>query len=201
MPGSTPAETAVTGTGSRPAASPRPRTTVAGLEARLRILEAADSVRWVMGRYFQLCDVPNPQLDLGELGSLFEPDAVWEGAGRDYADKFGRHTGREAIVAMLAGYLPPSEHFTANAHVLGDGRINVTGSTANGTWVMQQLSVHADGRRELLAARLNVDFALDGALATIRRFRTERLFAAPLDDAPAPNKGGARAPHPLTAAP
>ena len=167
----------------------RPRATVAGLEARLRVLEALDSVRWVMARYFQLCDVPNPELGMGEtgleeLGSLFAPDAVWEGAGRDYEGKFGRHAGREAIVAMLAGYLPPSEHFTANAHVLGEGRINVTGSTASGTWIMQQLSAHADGSRELLAARLNVDFALDGALATISRFRTERLFAAPLDETP-----------------
>ncbi|GAA3684428.1 hypothetical protein GCM10023081_22590 [Arthrobacter ginkgonis] len=162
----------------------RPRATVAGLEARLRVLEAADSVRWVMGRYFQLCDVPNPELDLDELGSLFAPDAVWEGTGRDYQGKFGRHAGREAIVAMLAGYLPPSEHFTANAHVLGEGRINVTGSTAHGTWIMQQLSAHADGSSELAAARLNVDFALDGALATISRFRTERLFATPLDGTP-----------------
>jgi hypothetical protein len=166
--------------------SSRPRATVTGLEARLRVLEAADSVRWVMARYFQLCDVPNPEQDvnethLPELGSLFAPDAVWEGSGRDYAGKFGRHAGREAIVAMLAGYLPPSEHFTANAHVLGEGRINVTGATAHGTWIMQQLSACADGSRELVAARLNVDFALDGALAAISRFRTERLFAAPLD--------------------
>lgn len=164
-------------------ATSRPRATVAGLEARLRILEAADSARWVMARYFQLCDVPNPELDLAELGSLFAPDAVWEGAGRDYEGKFGRHAGREAIVAMLAGYLPPSEHFTANAHVLGEGRINVTGGTAHGTWIMQQFSAHTDGSRELVAARLSVDFTLDGALATISRFRTERLFAEPLDDA------------------
>jgi len=159
----------------------RPRATVTGLEARLRVLEAADSVRWVMARYFQLCDVPNPGPDLDELGSLFAPDAVWEGTGRDYADTFGRHAGRQAIVAMLAGYLPPSGHFNANAHVLGEGCINATGSTASGTWIMQQLSTYADGSRELLAARLAVDFALDGALATISRFRTERLFAAPLD--------------------
>ena len=160
-------------------------TTPAGLEARLRLLEATDSVRWVMSRYMELCDVPQPELDLAELGALFTEDAVWQGIGSEYGDKFGEHAGREAIVAMLAGYLPPSNHFTANAHVLSEGRINVTGATASGAWIMQQLSAYADGRQELLAARITADFDLDGALARISAFRTERLFASDLTESTA----------------
>lgn len=155
-------------------------TTPTGLESRLRLLEATDSVRWVMARYMELCDVPQPELDLAELGSLFTEDAVWKGVGPEYDGKFGEHAGREAIIAMLAGYLPPSDHFTANAHVLSEGRINVTGSAANGAWIMQQLSSYPDGRQELLAARITAEFELDGALARISTFRTQRLFAQEL---------------------
>jgi SnoaL-like domain len=131
-------------------------------------------------RYLRLCDVPVPAGTDGELGELFTEDAVWEGAGAAYAGEFGRVEGREAIVAMLAAYLPPRPHFRANVHLLLPGTVTCSAATARGDWLMQQLSRYASGAQELVVARLDVVFRLAGPTAAISRFRTERLFSAPL---------------------
>ena len=107
----------------------------------------------------------------------------WEGIGPRYADKFGRLEGTGAIVTMLQRYLPPTPHFATNLHFLTNEHIEVQGDIAKGRWIMLQASGYVDGKAELIAARLEVDFvpAHDDRDGTwlIRHFRTERLFDAP----------------------
>lgn len=155
----------------------RATTSVAGLETRLQLLEAGESIRWIISRYMELCDVPQPEFDLAELGALFTKDATWQGIGPEYDAKFGKLYGREAITEMLGSHLRSDGPFTANAHVLGEGRINISFPTATGSWIMQQLSQYTDGRQEVVAARISVDFELGGAMALIKSFRTQRLIA------------------------
>jgi hypothetical protein len=131
-------------------------------------------------RYLALCDVPTR--GDGDLGDLFTEDAVWEGGGDAYAEKFGRTEGRTAIVAMLAEYLPPHPHFRANVHLLFPGTVDTDGTTARGSWPMQQLSRYESGSAEVMVARLDVTFRLDDDHPRISAFRTERLFCAPLTE-------------------
>ncbi|MER7795507.1 nuclear transport factor 2 family protein [Streptomyces sp. NPDC097640] len=129
-------------------------------------------------RYLALCDVPVSAE--GELGDLFTEDAVWEGGGEAYTEKFGRIEGREAIVEMLSAYLPPNPHFRANVHSLFPGTVDVDEGRAKGSWQMQQLSRYETGDAEIVIARLDVTFRLDPDRPRISAFRTERLFSAPL---------------------
>ena len=161
------------------------RWTLAALAERLVVLEARDSVQRTLNRYMELCDVPYPAFDWDEMASLFAEDAVWEGIGGAYTGKFGRVEGRPAVLAMLAGFLPPSTHFSRNVHLLGSGTIDATESAASGRWIMQQLSFYGDGGAELIAARLTIDFDITGGTALIRHFRTEKLFTSALDPAAA----------------
>lgn len=133
-----------------------------------------------MCRYMELCDVPSVDFSVDALAALFTEDATWEGAGSEYTARFGRRRGRDEVVAMLAEYLPPNEHFRRNVHLLGNERIDVTGTAAHGRWIMQQLSSYPDGTSELVTARIDADFVVTDGTALIRRFRTERLFAAAL---------------------
>ena len=149
---------------------------------RLRALEAQNAVRNVIARYMALCDVPARVLDGEALAALFSDDAVWEGIGPQYADKFGRLHGRADIVAMLQRYLPPTPHFATNVHFLTSEHIDVHGDSAKGRWIMLQASGYVDAKAELIAARLEVDFTPSPEnedVWVIRHFRTERLFDAP----------------------
>ncbi|WP_043826501.1 nuclear transport factor 2 family protein [Rhodococcus opacus] len=146
-------------------------------------IEKREAVHRVMCRYMELCDVPAVRFSALELGSLFTPDAVWEGVGSDYAHKFGRRQGREEIVGMLTAYLPPSSHFRANAHLLGNEQIDVDGPAAHGRWVMQQLSRYEDDSAELLVARITAECEIRNGTARISHFTTEKLFASRLDEA------------------
>ncbi|MGW3650481.1 nuclear transport factor 2 family protein [Streptomyces sp. NPDC000878] len=129
-------------------------------------------------RYLALCDVP--VRTEGELGDLFTEDAIWEGGGSEYAEKFGRTEGREAIVEMLSAYLPPTPHFRTNVHLLFPGVVYVKGGTAQGNWSMQQLSRYESGFSEIMVAKLDVTFRIGPDRPRISAFRTERLFSAPL---------------------
>jgi SnoaL-like protein len=169
--------------------------TIAALEARLAALEGAAAARRTMARYMALCDVPSGGLDGESLARLFTADAVWEGIGPQYTSKFGHIVGREAIVAMLARYLPPTPHFATNVHFLTSESIDmVTPSHAKGHWIMLQASGYVDERAELIGARLEVDFvpspdasdASDASEWLIAHFRTERLFDAPWRVSPRP---------------
>jgi hypothetical protein len=155
--------------------------TLEALQARIAVLESERAVRKTMARYMALCDVPSTACNGESLEALFADDAVWEGVGTQYAQKFGRLQGRAKIVAMLQRYLPPTPHFTTNVHFLTGETIEVAGSSAKGRWVMLQASGYIDGEAELIAARLEVDFSptRDGSQWLIRHFRTERLFDAP----------------------
>ncbi|RQR45239.1 nuclear transport factor 2 family protein [Burkholderia sp. Bp9140] len=161
-----------------------------GLERRVAALDAERAVRAAITRYMALCDVPEEAGDGPALAALFTADAVWEGIGPQYARKFGRLEGTDAIVAMLRRYLPPDPHFTANLHFLTSESIDVGAdhASARGRWVMLQASRHANGTAELIAARLTVDFAPaeDGSAWLIRHFRTERVLDGPWPLAAAP---------------
>ncbi|GGN39388.1 nuclear transport factor 2 family protein [Streptomyces fuscichromogenes] len=131
-------------------------------------------------RYLALCDVPASAE--GELGELFTEDAVWEGGGSAYGERFGRTEGRAAIVAMLSDYLPPNPHFRTNVHLLFPGTFDVNDASAQGSWRMQQLSHYGSGGTEVMVARLDVTFRFDADRPRISAFRTERLFSAPLPE-------------------
>jgi len=131
-----------------------------------------------LARYLALCDVP--VRTEGALGDLFTDDAVWEGAGSEYAEKFGRTEGREAIIEMLSAHLPPTPHFRTNVHLLFPGVVYVKGGSAQGSWPMQQLSRYESGAAEVMVAKLDVTFRIGPDHPRISTFRTERLFSAPL---------------------
>ncbi|MCK0090552.1 nuclear transport factor 2 family protein [Rhodococcus sp. F64268] len=153
------------------------------LERRLAVLEAKDAVRDCLTRYMDLCDVPGPLESTDEIGLLFTAEATWEGVGPEYAGKFGIARGRAEVVALVSRYLPPAKHFVRNAHLLGSEQIQVDGDGVRGRWIMQQLSLYADGTAELLCARLEIDFEIEQLphpTARMSRFRTQRMFATPL---------------------
>ncbi|WP_413795271.1 MULTISPECIES: nuclear transport factor 2 family protein [unclassified Pseudomonas] len=143
---------------------------------RLETLEGESQVRRLMARYMDLCDVPRKATHINELADLFCIDAIWEGVGSQTAQTFGQHCGRDAVAAFVGGYLPPSEHFRLNLHYLTSESIVVAGSTAQGQWIMQQISTYADRRSELFGTRLNIDFRLVDGVWLIAHFRTQRLF-------------------------
>jgi SnoaL-like domain len=149
--------------------------------ARLARLEAEHAVRRTMSRYMALCDVPARTLPEETLGALFTAEAIWEGVGPHYAQKFGQLHGPAEILAMLTRYLPPTPHFTSNTHFLTSEAIEVNddASQARGRWILLQASGYVAGHAELVAARLEVDFAREQEAWPIRHFRTERLFDAP----------------------
>lgn len=144
---------------------------------RLAALEGESAVRRLMARYMDLCDVPRVPTQVSELAELFCIDAIWEGVGRETAQTFGQHRGREAVAAFVGGYLPPSDHFQLNLHYLTSESIVVDGSTAQGQWIMQQISTYADQRSELFGTRLNIDFRCVDGVWLIAHFRTQRLFS------------------------
>lgn len=152
------------------------------LLARLATLEGESAVRRLMARYMDLCDVPRAPTSAAELAPLFTEDARWEGIGRQTAQTFGQHHGREAVAAFVAGYLPPSEHFQLNLHYLTSESIVVDGDQARGQWIMQQVSTYADGHSELFGTRLNIDFTCVDGQWLIGYFRTQRLFNSRLGE-------------------
>jgi hypothetical protein len=154
--------------------------TMARLSERLAVLEIKEAARTTLTRYLDLCDVPRQPFEWDDMASLFTEDAIWEGIGPEYTGKFGRLQGQAAILSMLAGFLPPSSHFRRNVHLLGHGRLSAAGGTASGEWIMQQLSEYDGGTRELVSARLTVDFEYAESTARIRHFRTQKLFTTDL---------------------
>ncbi|WP_175770598.1 nuclear transport factor 2 family protein [Burkholderia anthina] len=160
------------------------------LTRRVAALDAERAVRATITRYMALCDVPEDAGDGPALAALFTPDAIWEGIGLQYASKFGRLEGTDAIVAMLRRYLPPDPHFAANLHFLTSESIDVDPdrASARGRWIMLQASRYADDTAELIAARLTIDFVPsdDGSTWLIRHFRTERVLDGPWPLAAAP---------------
>ncbi|QGP78054.1 nuclear transport factor 2 family protein [Sphingobium sp. CAP-1] len=154
------------------------------LSQRVALLEAEGAVRRVVMDYFRLCDTLGPSTPMDVLGGLFTRDAVWEGKGR-YRKAFGRHEGRDAIVAMLASYTEPA-HFLLNGHYLSSETIEVKdGTSATGQWMMLQVSTYRDGRSDFRSAALTIDLAYEEGAWRMARFVTENIFSrdvAPWND-------------------
>lgn len=153
-----------------------PPADLTALSARLDRLEAESAARRVVTDYFRLCDTLGPQTSMAALASLFTPDAIWEGQGR-YRTAFGRHEGRDAIIAMLSTYADPP-HFRLNQHYLSSEAIEILDQDhVIGRWAMLQASTYHDGRSDLRSAALSVDLRLDAGVWRIARFVTTGIFA------------------------
>lgn len=154
---------------------------IAALRSELARLRAEHDVRAVVMRYFRLCDTLGPDTPMAELGNCFTRDALWEGRGR-YKQAFGRHQGREAIVAMLGSYAVPVAHFAMNAHFLSSEAIVIEGpDAAVGQWSMLQTSTYRDGRSDLRSAALTIHCTVEDGFWRIAHFITENLFARDVD--------------------
>ncbi|WP_221798170.1 nuclear transport factor 2 family protein [Oceanobacter mangrovi] len=154
------------------------------LRQRLEALESENAIRRCINRYMDLCDHLDANTPLDELGNLFTTDAVWEGKGARYANSFGGHVGREAIVEMLAKYCVEPAHFSVNVHYLTSEVIVVDGpdsNSASASWNMLQVSTFSSGGSHLNSARLSVTFRNDGDAWRIAHFQTENLFSRPVD--------------------
>lgn len=147
----------------------------ARLDARLAILEAEAEIRRLMARYMSLCDCP-AQAPAGKLDDLFCSDAVWEGVGPRYAGEYGRHEGRERIVAFFESFAQRGARFAFNAHFLTSESIEVDGSCAIGWWMLLQPCTYTDGESHLIGARLQITFRREAGRWRIAHFRTENLF-------------------------
>lgn len=151
-------------------------TDIEQLSQRVAALEAEGAVRRVVADYFRLCDTLGPSTPMDRLGALFTRSAIWEGRGR-YRKAFGRHEGRDAIVAMLASYTDPP-HFVLNGHYLSSEAITIEDDChATGRWMMLQVSTYRDGRSDLRSAALTIDLAFEGGAWRIARFVTENIFS------------------------
>lgn len=153
---------------------------IAALRSELERLRAEHDVRAVVMRYFRLCDTLGADTPMDELGGCFTRDALWEGRGR-YRQAFGKHEGREPIVAMLASYAGPQPHFAMNAHFLSTEAIEVEGSEAVGRWTMLQTSTYHDGRSDLRSAALTIRCRIEEGHWRIAHFVTENLFSRDVD--------------------
>jgi hypothetical protein len=154
---------------------------LASIVARLDRLEAEGAIRGVIADYMALCDHLSPDTPLDALGALFTRGAIWEGRGSRYAAAFGRHEGRDAIVAMLGGYADPP-HFAFNAHYLASEAIIVGAGSATGRWMMLQASTYHSGASDLRSAELEIDFAVEDGLWRIAHFCTTNLFSRRVSD-------------------
>lgn len=153
---------------------------IAALRAELSYLYAKDAVRAVVMQYFRLCDTLGPDTSMDDLRNCFTRDALWEGRGR-YREAFGRHEGRDAIVAMLGSYAVPQPHFAMNAHFLSSETITVSGDTAVGLWTMLQTSTYRDGRSDLRSAALTIHCRIEDGRWRISHFITENIFSRDVD--------------------
>lgn len=153
---------------------------IAALRAELSYLYAKDAVRAVVMQYFRLCDTLGPDTSMDDLRNCFTRDALWEGRGR-YREAFGRHEGRDAIVAMLGSYAVPQPHFAMNAHFLSSETITVSGDTAVGLWTMLQTSTYRDGRSDLRSAALTIHCRVEDGRWRMSHFITENIFSRDVD--------------------
>ena len=167
---------------------------IRALELRLEQLESENAIRACMNRYMFLCDELGVASPLDELAGLFTEDAVWEGKGAKYQNSFGGYQGRAAIKAMFATYMVEPAHFSLNVHFLTSELIQVSGDSAQASWVMLQASTFASGASHLNSARLTVRFTREQGQWRMAHFQTENLFSRPVSawnseaELPVPNK-------------
>lgn len=151
---------------------------------RLVRLEAEQSVRWIISEYMHLCDALDSSQTVARIAALFCEDALWEGVGKPYAERLGRHQGRAAIAAMMGSYIRQPAHFTTNVHFLCSEQIQVDQSAqgATGRWKMLQTSTFHSGMSHLNCAELVIHFrrCADDKWR-ICHFTTRNLFSRPVD--------------------
>ncbi len=151
---------------------------------RLARLEAEQAVRRTISEYMHLCDALDSPQTVAGIAALFSEDALWEGVGEPYAERLGRHQGREAIAAMMAGYVRQPAHFTTNVHFLCSEQIQVDQDArrARGRWKMLQTSTFHSGASHLNCAELLIHFrrCADDEWR-ICHFTTRNLFSRPVD--------------------
>lgn len=154
------------------------------LLARLARLEAEQAVRQAISEYMHLCDALDSPQTVVRIAALFCEDALWEGVGDPYAERLGRHQGREAVAAMMAGYVRQPAHFTTNVHFLCSEQIQVDpdADRARGRWKMLQTSTFHSGASHLNCAELLIHFrrCADDEWR-ISHFTTRNLFSRPVD--------------------
>ncbi|MCX7561718.1 nuclear transport factor 2 family protein [Sulfitobacter sp. F26204] len=159
------------------------RLTLKYLAARIERLEAESAIRNCLSDYMDLCDRIDGETDLNRIGALFTEGAVWEGRGSRYAKDFGAHRGRKAILNWMRTFCVTPPHFTMNAHFLSSEKISVlSDTTANGRWLMLQTPKFHDGQNFLMAAQLQIDFAVEDGVWRIARFRTTNLYSRKVED-------------------
>ena len=158
------------------------RETLKSLSERVRRLEAETQIRTVLSDYMYICDHLDCETDLEKLGDLFTKDAIWGGHGDRYADDFGTHKGRQAIVDWLSGFCTTPAHFAMNAHYLSSERIEVGAQgTAQGRWLMLQTPTFHDGQSLLMAAELNITFADEDGAWRMSLFQTQNIYTRKVD--------------------
>jgi SnoaL-like domain len=146
------------------------------LVSRLDRIEQRDAVRAVVDEYFERCDMLGPDSDLVALGDLFTEDAIWRGAGSHYAESFGEHHGRSAIVAFLGRYASP-RFFKSNVHLLTNEHVVVNDHRAIGSWHMLQLPSFVDESAWLLVAKIEAQLVCADDQWRIAMFTTRNLIS------------------------
>ena len=148
---------------------------------RLQQLEDQQAARVCISNYMWLCDRLDSAETVQAIGDLFTADACWEGVGEPYAARLGRHLGREAIVAMMAGYVRTPAHFAMNAHFLcSEALSQQPDGPLIGRWLMLQTSAFTAGGAHLNAAELQIIFRREGGAMTMHHFTTRNLFSRPV---------------------
>ena len=148
---------------------------------RLQQLEDQQAARVCISNYMHLCDRLDDADTVRAIGALFTVDACWEGVGEPYATRLGRHSGREAIVAMMAGYVRKPAHFAMNAHFLCSEALSAAANgELHGRWLMLQTSAFSAGGAHLNAAELNVTFRREAGEMVMHHFATRNLFSRPV---------------------
>jgi uncharacterized protein (TIGR02246 family) len=107
------------------------------LEARVRALEDAQTIRNLKARYAEHCDA---DYDADRIAELFTEDAVWESEG------LGRYEGRESIREFFRG---ASRIFTFAVHYNLNPHIEVSGDTARVRWYTLMPCTVAEGNRAM----------------------------------------------------
>ncbi|MFJ2975245.1 nuclear transport factor 2 family protein [Kluyvera sp. NPDC087067] len=148
---------------------------------RLQQLEDQQAARVCISDYMHLCDRLDDAETVRAIGELFSADACWEGVGEPYAARLGRHLGREAIVAMMTGYVRKPAHFAMNAHFLcSESLRHAASGELQGRWLMLQTSAFSAGGAHLNAAELNVSFRREAGEMVMHHFTTRNLFSRPV---------------------
>ncbi|MBJ3816620.1 nuclear transport factor 2 family protein [Shimwellia pseudoproteus] len=149
---------------------------------RLQQLEDQQAARVCISDYMRLCDGLDNLHTVQAIGELFTGDACWEGVGEPYATRLGKHQGRAAIVAMMAGYVRTPAHFTMNAHFLcSESLFCQPDGPLCGRWLMLQTSTFSAGGSHLNGAEISVEFRREAGVMRIHHFATRNLFSRPVD--------------------